>query len=153
MVAAKIRRFNKNEGKNQAEHASHFILLMKSYLSGSVKSKFLNDKIDDLAFQWLSPHLLLPPLLACVQLNGGYKCTWLSASFQLSHSQPSVPETHYCSLWLILNWNTCPGLCLALTGWDQMIKYDLSLTVQELRIPIGMWTKAMSARGDARCVS
>lgn len=103
MVAAKIRGFNKNEGKNQAEHASHFILLMKSYLSGSVKSKFLNDKIDDLAFQWLSPHLLLPPLLACVQLNGGYKCTWLSASFQLSHSQPSAPETHYCSLWLILN--------------------------------------------------
>ncbi len=147
------RRIQQKWRKKSGRTRFAFILLMKSYLGRSVKSKFWNDKIDGLAFQWLSPHLPLLPLLACVQLNGGYKCSWLSASFQLSHSQPSAPETHYCSFWLILNWNTCPGLCLALTGWDQMIKYDLSLAAQELHIPIGMWTKAMSARGDARCVS
>lgn len=58
---------------------------------------------NGLAFQWLSPHLPLLSLLAGVQLSGGYKYTWLSASFQLSHSQPSAPETHYCSVWHILN--------------------------------------------------
>lgn len=30
-----------------------------------------------------------------------------------------------------------------------MIKYDLFLTVQQLHIPIGMWTKAMSATGTS----
>lgn len=79
------------------------------------------------AFQWLSPHLPLLPLLACVQLSGGYKYTWLSAPFQLSHSQPSAPQTHYCSLWLVLTETPARALCLALTGRDQVIKYDLSI--------------------------
>lgn len=125
----------------------------QTYLGGLAKSKFWNSQIDGLLFQWRSPHLQLLSSLACVQLSGGYKYTWLSASFRLSHSQLPAPETHYCTFWLILNWNTCSGLCLELTGWDQMIKYDLSLIVQELHISIGMWTKAMFARSAARCVS
>lgn len=144
---------NKDGGRKSGPTRVVFILLIESYLGGSVECKLCNNKVDGLAFERLSPHLPLLPLLACVQLSGGYKYTWLSGSFQLSHSQPSAPETHYCSFWLILKRNTCPGLCLALTGRDQMIKYDLSGTVQELHIPIGMWTKAMSARGTARCVS
>lgn len=144
---------NKDGGRKSGRTRVLFILLIESYLGGSVKCKLWNNKVDGLAFERLSPHLPLLPLLACVQLSGGYKYTWLSASFQLSHSQTSAPETHYCSFWLTLKCNTCPGLCLALTGQHQIIKYDLSLTVQELHIPMGMWTKAMSARGNARCVS
>lgn len=141
------------DGKTLAEHVLYLLLLMKFSLGGSVKSEFWNARIDGLAFQWLSPDSPLLPLLACVQLGGCYKYAWFSASFQLSYSWLSAPETHYCSFWLVLDWNTCPGFCLALIGRDQMIKYDLSSSVQRLHIPVGMWTKAMSARAAARCVS
>lgn len=83
------------------------ILLMKLYLGRSVKTKFREHEIDGLAFQWLQPHISLLPLLAC--LFGRYKYIWLSASLQLSHSQPSAPETHYRSFWLVINWKHLPG--------------------------------------------
>lgn len=148
-MTEKIWRMDENSGWTRIT----FILLMKSYLGASAESKFGNSKMDGLAFRRLSPHFPSLPLLACLQLSGGYKYICLSASFQLSCSQPSAPETHHCSFVARINRNTCRGLCLALTGRDQMIKNDLPLTVQELHLPKGTWTKAMCARGAARCVS
>lgn len=63
--------FNKDERENSGRINVTFILLMTFYHGRSVKSEFSTWKIEGLDFQWLSPHLPLLLLLACVQLNQG----------------------------------------------------------------------------------
>lgn len=136
MVTWRTLRGRRKEEKNHIEHISHLYYWWnltsagrwRVNLKGKWQSRWLDISSTFTSFTFAALSC------SCSIKWGGYRCTWLSALFQLSHSHPSAPETHYCSFCLIINWNTCPGFCLALTGWDQMIKYDLSLTVQESRV-------------------
>lgn len=112
--------FNKDERENSGRINVTFILLMTFYHGRSVKSKFSAWKIEGLDFQWLWPLLPLLLLLACVQLNGSYEYTCLSAPFQMSQPAVSTRDT-----FVTLCGSCETGLCLALKGWDQMIKSDL----------------------------
>lgn len=64
-------------GKTRAEHVLYLLYWWNFTLAGQW-STFWNDKIDGLAFQWLSLHLSLLLLLVCAQLSGCYKCTRFS---------------------------------------------------------------------------